>query len=88
MREYFQYRLAQEDELMFVVTDALTHYPETVVIGDLKSFIACHQQRVQSSGTPRAEEMEVLATEFAALLTRCLEKGKSPPHQKSYALQT
>lgn len=88
MREYFQYQLAQEDELMFVLTDAVTHYPEAEVLRDLNAFIAGHRQRVQASGSPRGEEMEALATEFAALLAQCLEQGKAPPQQKSYALQT
>lgn len=88
MREYFHYDVPEEDTVMFVLTDDVRQTPEKQMTAELNEYIATHEARIQAAGSPRAEELEARATDFARLLLGHIESGTTPPQHKSYHLKT
>ncbi len=88
MREYFQYHVPEEDTVMFVLTDDVRQTPERQIVAELNDYVATHEARTHAAGSPRAEELEACATDFARLLLEHIESGTTPPQHKSYHLET
>jgi hypothetical protein len=86
--QYFRHELPEEDTIVFVLTDAVRHTPQTQVVRQLREYVAAHDRRLQAAGSPRAAEMEALGTQYAELVLAHLAAGTSPPPHKSYTLKS
>lgn len=88
MSRYFRYEMPEEDVVVFSLTDAARHTPETLLVHELGDYIATHAARVAGAETPRAAELEARCTDFARLLSSHVQAGTTMPPRKSYTLKT